>query len=87
MFQRGEDVLTMSFRQVWHAGRQRADEVLDAGGWSGGCRLRSLQVRFERHTDDGRRSMAEALGGSPERTTQLREKPDSNLIVHRNALR
>ncbi len=73
----------MSLREVWHARRQRADEVLDAFGWSAVGRRRSLQERLERHADNVGRSTAEAAGCSPERTTQRGGQSHGDLILHK----
>jgi hypothetical protein len=82
MLQRGEDVLTMTLRQIWHSRRQRTDEVLDAVSRLPVRRRRSLQKRFERLPDDVGRSPAEAAGRSPQRATQRSGQTDRDLIVH-----
>jgi hypothetical protein len=56
--------------------------VCHAFGWFAVCRRRSVQERFERHTDDGRRTASEAARCSPERTTERRGQTDRDLIVH-----
>lgn len=83
MLQRGEDILTMSFCQVWYSRRQRANEVPDPLGLFAIGLRRPLQERFKRHADNVGRPTAEAAGGSPERTTQRGGQSDRDLILHK----
>ena len=80
-FERLDDVLSMFFGEIRHAGRERSNQAPDAVGRLRSGGVAGVQKGLERHAHDVGVLSAELARGATQRATELSREPNGDLFL------